>query len=55
MINFCTINVGSLVERGRKVVAVLARRRVDVCCLQKVKYRNQGWTTIGSNEEKYKL
>ena len=54
-VNVCTINVGSLVGRGREVVAMLARRKVDVCCVQEVKYRNQGCTTIGSNEEKYKF
>ena len=51
----CTVNVGSLVGRGRELVSMLAKRRVDICCLQEVRYRNQGCTSIGSNEEKYKL
>ena len=51
----CTVNVGWLLGRGRELVTMLAKRRVDICCLQEVRYRNQGCTRIGSNEEKYKL
>ena len=51
----CTLNVGSLIGRGREVVEMLARRKIDICCLQEVRYKNQGCTTIGSNDEKYKL
>ena len=51
----CTVNVGSLVGRGRELVSMLAKRRVDIICLQEVRYRNQGCTSIGNNEEKYKL
>ena len=51
----CTVNVGIMVGRSREVVEMLARRRVDVCCVQEVRYRNQGCTSIGSNDEKYKF
>ena len=37
------------------MVALLARRKIDICCLQEVRYKSQGCTSIGSNEEKYKL
>ena len=29
-----TVNVGSLVGRSREVVEILARREVDICCVQ---------------------
>ena len=55
VLKVCTLNVGSLIGRGREVVEMLARRKIDICCLQEVRYKNQGCTTIGSNDEKYKL
>ena len=55
VVKVCTVNVGSLRGRSREVVEMLARREVDICCLQEVRYRNQGSMAIGSNEEKYKL
>ena len=55
VLKVCTLNVGSMIGRSREVVALLAKRRIDICCLQEVRYRNHGCTTIGSNEEKYKF
>ena len=55
VVKVCTVNVGSLVGRGREIVEMLARRKIDVCCLQEVRYKNEGVKTIGSNDEKYKL
>jgi len=55
VVKVCTVNVGSLVGRGREVVEMLARRGVDVCCIQEVRYKGDGTRTFGSNEEKYKL
>ena len=54
-VKVCTINVGTLRGRSREVVEMLARRKVDICCIQEVRYRNEGCMSIGSNEEKYKL
>ena len=51
----CTVNVGSLVGRSREVVGMLARRGVDVCCLQEVRYKSGGCRVFGSSNEKYKL
>ena len=34
---------------------MLSRRGVDICCLQEVRYRGAGATSIGTNEEKHKL
>ena len=55
VLKVCTVNVGSLKGRSRKVVEMLSRRGVDICCLQEVQYRGAGATSIGTNEEKYKL
>lgn len=51
----CTVNVGTLVGRKREVVEMLARRRVDVCCVQEVRYKNSGTTVVGTDQERYKL
>ena len=55
VVKVCTVNVGSLVGRGREVVEMLARRNIDVCCLQEVRYKGAGTRSIGTNEEKFKL
>ena len=54
-VSVCTVNVGTLIGRRREVVEMLARRKVDICCLQEVRYKNQGTTSFGSSEERYKL
>ena len=51
----CTVNVETLVGKSREVVEMLARRKVDVCCIQETRYKNMGCTVVGSNNEKYKL
>jgi len=33
-----TVNVGTMMGRSREVVEMLARRRVDVCCVQEDQY-----------------
>ena len=55
VVKVCTVNVGTMVGRRREVVSMLARRDVDICCFQEVRYKNQGCTTVGTNEEKYKF
>ena len=55
VLKVCTINVGTLVGRGRELVAMLTKRKIDMCCIQEVRYRNQGCTTIGGGDDKYKL
>jgi hypothetical protein len=54
-IKVCTVNVGTMVGKGREVVDMLHRRRVDVCCVQEVRYKGSGTTTVGGGEEKYKF
>ena len=40
---------------SRKVVDMLARRQMDVCYVQEVRYKGGEATTIGSGEEKFKF
>ena len=54
-VSVCTVNVGTLVGKSREVVEMLTRRRVDIRCLQEVRYKTSGTTSFGSNYEKYKL
>ena len=55
IVRICTVNIGTLLGKRREVVEMLARRQVDVCCLQEVRYKNQGTKSIGTNKEKYKI
>mgnify|MGYP001796352853 CR=1 FL=1 len=36
------MNVGSMLGRSRKIVEMLARRTVDICCIQEVQYKGEG-------------
>ena len=55
MIRICTVNIGTLIGKRREVAEMLAKRRVDICCMQDLRYKNSGTTSFGSNEEKYKI
>ena len=55
MVKVCTVNVGTLKGKSREVVDMLNRRGVDICCLQETRYRNQGCTVFGKNDDKYKF
>ena len=55
LLKLATVNVGSLSDRSKEVVVdMFKRRRVDIKCLQKVRYRSQGTRGYGG-EEKYKF
>jgi hypothetical protein len=41
--------------RSREIVHMLARRRVDVCCVQETRWKGNGTRHIGANEELYKF
>ena len=34
---------------------MLGRRKIFICCIQEVRYRNEGTTTIGTEDEKKNL
>ena len=48
-----TMNVGSMVGRSREVVEMLARRKVDICCVQEVQYKGEGCKMFDWEEERY--
>ena len=54
LIRLATVNVGTLSGRNRVVVDMFERRRVDIGCLQEVRYRGQGTRVYGC-EKKYKF
>ena len=54
LLRLATVNVGALLGRSREVVDMFERRRVDIGCLQKVRYKGQG-TRVYGGEEKYKF
>ena len=41
--------------RSREVVEMLARRRVDICCVQETQYKGEGSKVFGEGEEGYKF
>ena len=55
VVKVCTVNVGTLRGRGRELVDMLARRSIDICCIQEVRYRNEGCTVLGDGDQKYKF
>lgn len=42
---FATANIRTLRGRIREVAEMLERRIVDICCLQEMRYKNEGCTT----------
>ncbi|KAK3876804.1 hypothetical protein Pcinc_018434 [Petrolisthes cinctipes] len=54
-LRIATVNVDSMRGRSREVVAMLGRRRVEVCSVQEVRYSNGGTKIYGSDNEKYKF
>ena len=44
-----------MVGKSREVVEMLARRNVDICCVQETRYRGAGSKTTGSGKERYKF
>ena len=48
-------NVGSLRCRGTEVCEELRKRKVDICCLQEVRWRGEGARFLGVKGRRYKL
>jgi len=53
-IRFGSLNVGSLCGKGTEVCEEL-RRRVDVYCIQEVRWKGLGAYIIGVKQKRYKL
>ena len=54
-VRFGNWNVGSICDRGTEVREELRKRKVDVCCLQKVRWRGEGVCFFGVKGRRYKL
>ena len=54
-IRFDTLNVGSLCGRKTEVCEELRKRRVDVCCIQEVRWKGEGARFVGTLRRRYKL
>ena len=54
-IRFGTLNVGSLCGRKTEVCEELRKRKVDVCCIQEVRWKGQGARFVGTSGRRYKL
>ncbi|ESO04368.1 hypothetical protein HELRODRAFT_172733 [Helobdella robusta] len=46
-----TLNVGSLTG----IAEMLESRRIDICCLQEIRWKSNGVCHVNSDKEKYKL
>ena len=55
MFRVCTLNVGTLRGRSGEIVETLTRRKVDVCCLQEVRWRGASARVITGKDSQYKL
>ena len=54
-VRFGSWNVGSISGRGTEVCEELRKQKVDVCCLQEVRWRSEGARFIGVKGRRSKL
>ena len=55
-LRFGTSNVGTTAGRTGEVVEVLVRRRVDICCVQEMRWNGSGARMVkGRQRQKYKF
>ena len=54
-VRFESWNVGSICGRGAEVCEELRKRKVDVCCLQEVRWRGEGARFFGVKGRRYRL
>ena len=54
-IRFGALNVGSLCGRKTEVCEEPRKRKVDVCCIQEVRWKGQGARFVGTLGRRYKL
>ena len=52
---FITLNVGSLCGRKTEVFKELWKKRVDVCCMQEIRWESQGARFVDTLGQRYKL
>ena len=54
-VRLATWNVGSLTGKSGEVVEVLWRRKVDICCIQEVRWKGSGAKMLGQKGRQYKV
>ena len=54
-IRFGTLNVESLCGRKTEVCEELRKRRVDVCCMQEIRWKGQGAHFVETSGRRHKL
>ena len=54
-VRFGSGNIGTISGRGTEVCEELRKRKVDVCCLQEVRWRGEGARFVGVKGTRYKL
>ena len=54
-VRFGSWNVGSISGRGTEGCEELRKPKVDVCCLQEVRWRGEGARFFGVKRKRYKL
>ena len=54
-VRFGSWNAGNICGRGTEVCEELRKRKVDVCCLQEVRWRGEGARFFGVKGRRYKL
>ena len=50
-----TLNVSTMKGKASEVVETVSRRRVDLCCLQETRWKNEGVKQIVGKDSRYKL
>jgi exonuclease III len=50
-----TVNVGLMSRRSWEVVEMVARRKLDFCCLQETRWKGGSARIIGGEEARYKF
>ena len=47
MLRIGTVNVGTMSDRDDKVVDMLKRRKIDICCLQEIRWKESEVQVMG--------
>ena len=50
-----SVNVGTLKTRSGEVVDMVARRKLDFCCIQEARWKGEGTETLGKDGARYKF
>ncbi|ESN95647.1 hypothetical protein HELRODRAFT_179117 [Helobdella robusta] len=49
------LRLGSLTGRSMEIAEMLERKRINICCLQEIRWKSNGVCHVNSDKEKYKL